>query len=155
MLKKEMVATALSSPVRALVTRPRRRSHPRGTLACVEAPALRASPAACLLAPTRLLTTAPRALVCCSPTGARQIGVAFKAMGESETGSVSSDLNAFGSTIDHLSQLGQEHAQEERHVFVEPIKDMARNLKELKDALQRRMEAYHMLLVSTCCCNNA
>ena len=46
-----------------------------------------------------------------------------------------------------LAQLGQQHAQEERHVFVEPMKDMARNLTELKKALKRRQEAYRMLLV--------
>lgn len=77
----------------------------------------------------------------------RVSGLAFTTLGQAETGSISDDLNAFGHTIDQLSQLGQEHAQDERHVFVEPMKDMARNLKELKSALKRRTEAYHMLLV--------
>jgi len=76
--------------------------------------------------------------------------MAFTALGETETGSIGNDLNSFGKTIDQLAQLGQEHAHDERHVFVEPMKDMARNLKELKNALKRRTEAYHMLLVRFC-----
>ena len=74
-------------------------------------------------------------------------GTTFTSLGQVESGSIAADLNAFGTTIDQLSQLGQEHAQDERHFFVEPMKDMARHLAELKNALKRRTDAYHMLLV--------
>lgn len=73
--------------------------------------------------------------------GLKEFSIAFRALAQSEAGSLSNGLTQMYSTVDTLSLLSLEQAEQQVLSFEEPIQDYIRIVGSVKAAINKRYEA--------------